>query len=271
MGLQDILNKIKGQTSKAADSAYTADTLPMYLKREYEKKGDKKLDKSIDEARQGVVGGAIEGLDKYQGIENPFTRRALAEKFQGSKAISYNSLTNEKTRRQGVVTDYINMWAGTYGAMAKAEQMKLEGMKDEFTMQMQLESHNKSMSGGGKKTSYTDIETRQMINEAKAAGKDWETIATVLGREGIDVNEGSVADDELRRLHGLSPVRKTASSSKEMTEKQQYTEKYYNLLNEIGSGNSEYQIDAKGNIVKSGKDKGWFWGDLDDEIVHKKP
>lgn len=107
---------------EAADSAYVASALPYALKDAFRKTADPELDKAIVTKQNEVLGGAIEGLSKYEGIANPFQRRALAEKYQSGLSIGLNSLTSERDRRQGKFDEYITKWSGLYGAEAARKQ-----------------------------------------------------------------------------------------------------------------------------------------------------
>lgn len=52
------------------------------------------------------------------------------------------------------------------------------------------------------KTSYTETEQRQMINEALAAGENWESIAQTFDAAGIDTSSDSVMDKYLKQKFG---------------------------------------------------------------------
>ncbi len=114
--------KMEKEGKKLAD--FTADVakLPYKLKDEFRKRRDPALDEAINKKEQEVLGGAIMGLEKYKGIEDPFARRALAEKYQEGLSIGLNNLRSEKERREGVMSDYIEKWAGLYGAEAAKQQ-----------------------------------------------------------------------------------------------------------------------------------------------------
>ncbi len=96
--------------------------LPYELKEEFRKRQDPVLTKAINKAQQKALGGAIEGLDMYQDISNPFTRRNLAEMYQGGLSEDWQNLVGEKERREGVYSDYITKWTGLYGAEAAKER-----------------------------------------------------------------------------------------------------------------------------------------------------
>lgn len=111
-------DKLTAQSKESANATATAAKLPFTLKDEFRKRQDPSLDQAINTKEQQVLGGAIEGLNKFQDITNPFTRRDLAEKYQGGLSVGLNNLTDERTRRQGVYADYIEKWTGLYGAEA---------------------------------------------------------------------------------------------------------------------------------------------------------
>lgn len=263
-GAESMIGAIRTQRKKAQQSAVDAERLPYELTKAYREQGDPKLEKQINTAEAKSLNAGYEGLDKYQYIENPFTRRALASKYQGSVASEYKNLLSEQDRRQGVISDYIKTWAGTYGAIAKGEQMALEGMKEEYTMEMDIASKRASASkkagGSGTGGTYTEQEIRQAINEGFAKKESWETIAQTLAGNGIDVSSGSVADNELRRLHGDDAIDPKAKE-KELTPKQELENKYYTLLQQI-QGDDRYEVDADGNIIDT---KGW------NKVIMQKP
>ena len=120
--LWEEADKLDKEGKKVANATATAAKLPFTLKDEFRKRQDPALDQAINASEQRVLGGAIEGLNKYQGISNPFTRRDLAEKYQGVLSLGYNNLTDERTRRQGVYSDYIEKWTGLFGAEAARQR-----------------------------------------------------------------------------------------------------------------------------------------------------
>lgn len=269
-GAEQILGDIKKQKKSYQDTMYAANALPSSLKEGFRAKGDKGLDEAITKAEQRTMGGAIEGLDKFQDIQNPFTRRALAEKYQSSLSRTQQSLYGERDRRQGNITDYINAWAGTYGAAAKAEQVALQGMENQFSMEMQLAgkkeaAYNRSQTAGAKNTTYTDSEIIATINKLKSDGEDWEQISQMLASKGIQVGEKSLVDNELRRLHGYAPL------GQEPTQKQKAEERYYGFLNAIASGDKKYSVDNKGVVWQENDERRW-WKSRDSKIkIMTKP
>lgn len=257
-GAEQILSDIKKQRASYKNTVQTAENLPSSLKEGFRKKGDPKLDDAIVTAENKTLGGAIAGLEKYQDVFNPFKRRNLAEKYQSSLSRTQASLYGERDRRQGNITDYINAWAGTYGAKAKAEQAALQGMESEFSMEMQLggkreAAYNRSRSGNKAK----DPNTIAMINMGFNEGKNWEEMAAGLAATGIDVGRGSVADREFRRVfgHKTIEVEDAESELKTIIDKENRGI-YQDRLDEIESGDSSYEVDELGNIVERQKD---FW------------
>lgn len=96
--------------------------LPIGLSEEFRKRQDPKLDEAINKAQSDTFGAAIKGLDMYKGISDPFARRNLAEQYQGGIEQGWKNLTDERTRRQGVYSDYIEKWTGLFGAEVAKRQ-----------------------------------------------------------------------------------------------------------------------------------------------------
>jgi len=273
---KNLLGKMNKQNSRYADATVTAERLPGQLREEFRKRQDPAMSKAIRSAEQRTLGGAIEGLNKYQHIVNPFARRDLAEKFQGSLSKTYTSLTDERQRRTGVINDYINLWSGTYGAMAKGEQIKASNLQQQYSGAMQMAGVEQSQSnwersfarsGAKGSGSYKDSEVIATINRAKKEGLEWEEISNRLAQSGINVGEGSLADNELRRVHGYAPVGKKYKET-ERTPQQQHQDRYYNILKEIEDGNSKYELDDNGNIIeKTGRGS---WKRNKDRLVISK-
>ena len=111
----------------------------------------------------------------------------------------------------------------------------------------------------------------KMINEAKNAGRSWEQIADTLAGGDIDVGKGSVADNELRRIHGYEPVK--AGPEKEPTVPEKDRNRYDGFMQEINSGSEEFYI-KDGDIWQASKRK-WYRNDPkempDDFIVMTNP
>lgn len=133
-GLTSFAEKLSKSQKSATDARYIASALPYTLAEEFRKQGDPALDAAIVTKQQQVLGGGIEGLNKYQMITNPFERRAMAEKFQSGLTIGLDSLTSEKTRRQGKFEEYINKYAGLYGAQAAMKESEANQMSNEFNI-----------------------------------------------------------------------------------------------------------------------------------------
>lgn len=161
-GLAGMAEKASNATKEANDYGYLASVLPSVLKEKFREAGDPKLDAAISTKTQQVMGGAIEGLNKYQDISNPFTRRALAEKYQGGLSIGLDSLTSERDRRQGKFEEYITKWSGLYGAEAARKQANASLAQGEFNTY-------KGMADTAENTRRYNIEQGQ---QAASRGKD---------------------------------------------------------------------------------------------------
>ena len=145
-GLKSESKKIEKAANKYADFAGEVAALPYKLKDEYRKAQDPILGQKINVAEQNVMGGAIQALDKYKDISDPTTRRALAEKYQGGLSIDYKNLTDERTRREGVYSDYITKWTGLYGAEAAKQQAKVSAMESSWSRSMNLAGQEQSQA-----------------------------------------------------------------------------------------------------------------------------
>lgn len=130
---------------EAADSGYVASALPHILREGFRKNSDPEFDAAIVTKQNEVLGGAIEGLSKYEGIANPFQRRALAEKYQSGLSIGLNSLTSERERRQGKLEEYITKWSGLYGAEAARKQALASSADAAFSRGMSIADKNENM------------------------------------------------------------------------------------------------------------------------------
>lgn len=159
-----------GLGQDAIDMKYTADVLPAALKEAYDKTRDPALDKAISTKRNDVMGGAIEGLNKYKDISDPFARRALAEKYQSGLSVGLDSLVSEKERRQKSMTDYINKWAGLFGAEAARKQ----SMADEA---------RKNAGTGTAKESKYNARLNEIADEVRQGKYDRESGKAALARE----------------------------------------------------------------------------------------
>lgn len=216
-----------------ADFKESVAKLPYELKDKFREKQDPKLDQAINKAQSDTFGAAIKGLDMYQGISNPFTRRNLAEKYQGIVEQGWKNLTDERTRRQGVYSDYIEKWTGLFGAEAAKRQdlfqNKLSAWDREKNLADTEESNrrwNIEQSQKGKTASekpYTEQEITATINKLKNDGTDWGTINAFLAEQGIDTSTGSYADVQLNTAFGTGnyPTKPGAKSAPSEYENEQ--------------------------------------------------
>jgi len=111
-GLKGKSDKITKAANKYASFAGDVAKLPYQLTDEYRKAQDPVLGQKINVAEQNVMGGAIQGLEKYKDISDPSTRRALAEGYQSGLSIDYTNLTDERTRSEEVYPTYKPKWTG---------------------------------------------------------------------------------------------------------------------------------------------------------------
>lgn len=77
-----------------------------------------KIDSQVDTLTKKYAAAGIEGLGKYDNIQNPYTRRGLAEKYQSVAGKELQGVVDEQTRRENVLNEYVSLWEGTYGAEA---------------------------------------------------------------------------------------------------------------------------------------------------------
>jgi hypothetical protein len=185
--------------------------LPYQLKDEFRKAGDPELDQQINRLQSDTFGAAINGLNKYQDISNPFARRALAENYQGGIETQWKNAVDERTRRQGVYSDYIAKWTGLYGAEAAKKQDLFNNAQRTWDNEKTLadtEENNRrwnienARAEKSAKATSDKTTTIGKINELKTAGATWEEISQFLASPeggGIDTVHGSEADIELNR------------------------------------------------------------------------
>jgi len=255
--------------------------LPFQLTDEFRKAQDPKLDEAINKAQSDTFGAAIKGLDMYQGISNPFTRRALAEKYQGGVEMGWKNLVDERTRRQGVYSDYITKWTGLFGAEAAKRQDEFQnkmaiwdrekGLADteENNRRWNIENARASASAGNK--SYTEQEITATINQLRNGGTDWETISKFLGEKGVDVSTGSYADVQLNTAFGTGnyPVKPGAlSPTQELAKiKLEQTNKDNEIKRKADEGSDGYYW--SGTKVKKKKTGlfGWDWLAADETVL----
>jgi hypothetical protein len=86
------------------------------------------------------------------------------------------------------------------------EALKEAKSRSDQEWNMKVAQFNKSMSSGGGgggstkiKTTFTEVEQRQMINEALAGGEDWNAIFETFDALGIDTGTDSVMDKYLKQ------------------------------------------------------------------------
>ena len=288
-GLTGLAEKTSKATKEAADYGYLASVLPSVLKEKFREAGDPKLDAAISTKTQQVMGGAIEGLNKYQDISNPFTRRALAEKYQSGLSIGLDSLTSEKERRQGKFEEYINKWSGLYGAEAARKQSqatlaqgefntyksladtiesnrRYEEDKAESARRWNIEQANKGTTkedeglfreyladelarSAGKDGKFDPVKYRQLRDEAYAKGISKETFDSQFGT-GLGEHEYKGAGIQL---------------SASRTPKQQYEDELYSSIKPSRDQAADGELYKKdGRVFR--KKSGWFGGNNDEEV-----
>jgi hypothetical protein len=245
--------------------------LPYELKDKFREKQDPALDKAINKAQSDTFGAAIKGLDMYQGISNPFARRNLAEQYQGIVEQGWKNLTDERTRRQGVYSDYIEKWTGLFGAeAAKRQDMFQNKMSvwekeksladtEESTRRWNIEQANSKATASNKP--YTEQEITSTIATLKNQGVDWGTINSFLAEKGVDTSTGSYADVQLNTVFesGNYPTKPTAD--RKTTELQDEQLRKIKMENDIVE-QSRKKSDNKGGIwdyVKNNNPYSKFW------------
>ena len=166
---------LKGQsediTSRGKSYAgYTGEVsaLPYQLKEEFRQRRDPAFDQRVAEQEQQVLGGMSSGLQKYQDVQNPFDRRALAEGHRAGMATSLQGLYDERERRQGTILDYIDKWTGLFGAEAKKEELTLNAMKEGW----QRDSGMAAQEYGATSTGLQQEESRDRWNQEFQLNKD---------------------------------------------------------------------------------------------------
>jgi len=213
-------DEMKDEGEKLAGFKESVAKLPFELKDAFRKSQDPKLDEAINKAQSDTFGAAIKGLDMYQGISNPFTRRNLAEQYQGITEQGWKNLTDERTRRQGVYADYIDKWTGLFGAevakrqdtfnnkMSIWEKEKSLADTEESTRRWNIENARAEKSAARTNSTLTDAEATKKASNLKNQGWTWQDINDYLvDQYGYNTLEGSQGDNMLRSLFGLSPVK----------------------------------------------------------------
>lgn len=257
--LWNMAGDLEKQGKSVVDFESKVAKLPYELKDEFRKRQDPELDKAINKAQSDTFGAAIKGLDMYQGISNPFTRRNLAEQYQGGIEQGWKNLTDERTRRQGVYADYIEKWTGLYGAEA-ARQRDIYNNKlttfntyksladaDEDKRRWEIENARAAArSGGSGSKDWTDQEIRAFVFAHKE-DMSWEDQKNYLGEQGVDVTQGGTFDIVANTAWGTGnyPLRPTAQ--KELSPSEKLSELKYKEAISVGTG-------SKDNPYKSEKE-----------------
>lgn len=235
-------------------SAVTGDAnLQAMADQEYLKRGGAQLDRDIKKVSGQFYKEGINAVEKYaeMGISNPNSQMALAQESQRGVGIGVTGLTDERTRRQAAIQDYIDMWDKTYGAQAK-----------------------KAQSGSGTFKSITDSETTAMIAEMKKQGGTWEEIAQYMQEQyGTDITTGSHFDVQANQIFGTGkiPKKPTAASQKEVAPKKQAENKYYEAYNLAMQNPDQYEYDEEtGDIYEVTKSPGWFGDKKTKKLIARK-
>lgn len=196
-------DKIAKSTSKYADALAKVETAPQEITEAYRtSKANKNIDEAINKSEQQMLGGFTAGIDKYSNVSNPFKRLALATKYKGTLAVEYNNLVDERTRRAGVLSEYIDKWRGLYGAEAARQKVNIDAMESQFSRDLTLKKSQESGSGSGNKK-LSNEELVKTVNQLKNANASWEDINAYLVEEyGVDTSEDSFADMQLRKAFG---------------------------------------------------------------------
>lgn len=202
---------LEDEGNDVANFNASVEKLPYQLKDEFRQRQDPKLDQQINRLQSDTFGAAIKGLDMYQDISNPFNRRSLAEMYQGGIESQWKNAVDERTRRQGVFSDYIEKWTGLFGAEAARKQQIFQNKQstwdreknladtEENNRRWEIENARAERSGSGSNKAWTEQEITSTINQLKNNGVDWGTISNYLAEQGVDVVHKSYADSQLNR------------------------------------------------------------------------
>jgi predicted CopG family antitoxin len=281
----------KRESDEVSGFSANAEKLPYILKDEFRKAQGTGLDDAISKARSNTFGAAIEGLNKYQDISNPFARRDLAEKYQSGVQMGWESLVNEKQRRQGVFSDYIDKWSGLFGADAARRRDSLNTKMSIWDREKSISDSAYSRAQSEKKSGLSNSELIREISDLRKFGgesveydlegnaslkqtgmSEQEMRDYLMDEYGVDITPGSFADNQIRNAFGKDPYKET----QEQTSKQKFEElKYKKQLeqtqsfgdvkpNKESAKNGEYYYDDEGNVRKRSK---WWVFDAEDEIV----
>jgi hypothetical protein len=183
----------------------TVTKLPYTLKESFREKQDPKLDEAINKAQSDTFGAAISGLNKYKEISDPFARRDLAEQYQGIVSQGYQNLTDERTRRQGVYSDYIDKWTGLFGAEAARKQ-------DAFNNKMQTWNMEKNLADTEENNRRWEIENARAERNSGNANKKStflaDAIAELNASKGEDGKVNPNIYSEIRDLAATQGISK---------------------------------------------------------------
>jgi len=239
--LWKMADDLKKEGSKVTEKQAQASKLPYDLQEEFRKSQDPKLNEAINKAQSDTFGAAIKGLDMYQNISNPFTRRNLAEQYQGGIEQGWKNLTDERTRRQGVYADYIQKWTGLFGAEAAKSRDDFNNKMSMFNTYKNLadteesnrrwnienarnlantEESNRRWNIENARRDWTDQEIRSFVYSHKDT-MPWEDQANYLAEKGVDVTTGGVFDVTANEAWetGNHPVKHTSENELSFTEK----------------------------------------------------
>ena len=213
--LETDSEKIAQSSSKYADVLGKIETAPQEITEAYRKsKANKNIDEAINKSEQQMLGGFTAGVDKYSNVSNPFKRLALATKYKGTLAVEYNNLVDERTRRAGVLSEYIDKWRGLYGAEAARQKVQIDSMESKFQRDLTLKKAQESGSGSGNgNKKMSNEELIKTVNQLKGAGASWQDINDYLVEEyGVDTQQDSFADMQIRKAFGEDTLTRSEKS-----------------------------------------------------------
>lgn len=258
-----------GLGKDAIDMKYAADVLPTALMEAYKAAGDPKLDSAISKKRNQVMGGAIEGLNKYKDISDPFARRALAEKYQSGLSVGLDSLVTEKERRQKSMNDYINKWTGLFGAEAARKQSMADNALEREKMAISSGKASKDTDNDYLEYAGAQLEASKGMNQGKFHADTLRELLIKAPNEATrnNVREmfGAGVDEKGQEYLGITRYKPT--EEKADTPKQEYENKKYS---QFGSAkNSREEAEEGGLYWKDGKlyrKVSHWYGNADEEV-----
>jgi len=226
-GIKAESQAVADRTSAYGDFASNVSGLPTQLSEEFKKRSDPTFSAKISGAEQNVLGGAIEGLNKFQNVSNPFERRALAEKYQSGLSSTYNALTDEKTRRQNTLLEYVDKWTGLFGAEAKKEEIVLNAMKENLANKMQMAQSGYQATAEG----ITQKESTRQYNENKDFEKKKFDETMAFDREKFNYTKSQTGSAKTNSSF-LQNAKKTLQESKKFTKDDKYhSDTFRDLIN----------------------------------------